>query len=104
MAVSATGASTAPMRGQHAAPARKEPRNGSSKNERETTNGRSRNYGGEHPVRAFRGIGRNSSSLTSATISTRRISRAERDMVRGASGQLFAFARQRFVCRRQSAL
>jgi hypothetical protein len=46
------------VRSRRIAPARKELRNGSSKSERESTSGRSTNYGSGHLIRVFRDIGR----------------------------------------------
>jgi hypothetical protein len=46
------------VRSRGIAPARKELRNGSSKSKRESTIGRSTNYGSEHLIRVFRDIGR----------------------------------------------
>ena len=46
------------VRSRGIAPARKELRNGSSKSERESTSGRSTNYGSGHLIRVFRDIGR----------------------------------------------
>jgi len=40
------------------APAREEPRSGSSSSGHESTSSRSTNYGSGHPIRVFRGIGR----------------------------------------------
>src|SRR5262249_61752465 len=44
--------------GVRVAPARDEPRSGSNNSERESTSGRSTNYGSEDLIRVFRDIGR----------------------------------------------
>jgi hypothetical protein len=44
--------------GVRVAPARDEPRTGSNNSERESTSGRSTNYGSGHLIRVFRDIGR----------------------------------------------
>jgi hypothetical protein len=43
--------------GVRVAPARDEPRTGSNNSERESTSGRSTNYGSGHLIRVFRDIG-----------------------------------------------